>query len=119
MAGITGETVVKFEGREYRLRLTMRGFATLQSEFGNDVLKELDTDATPDISLYLRVVELALGKEADRYEGDLADEILGRDTGIVAEILLNFLPSAEAVKDDAQEPTKGASPEKKAKAARG
>lgn len=116
MAAVTGEVLVKFDGREYCLRLTMRGLSVLQTEFGNDVLEKLDSGTLPDISVLLRLVELALGKESERYEGDLADELLSADVSIVGRIVQAALPSAR--EGAAVGSAAGTAREKKVRAAR-
>ena len=61
---MTGAVQVKHGGVSYQLRLTMRGIAELQAEFGRDIaglLSGRDGDI-PDFNAVLRLIEVALLK---------------------------------------------------------
>ena len=105
MADITGTLCVQHGGRTYALRLTMRSIATLQGEFGNDLGGLLTGKGTvPDVSLCLRVVELALcGGTPGTVDtiGDipvpaLADELLTADFGIFERLMGAAFPDQVA-----------------------
>jgi hypothetical protein len=63
MADITGTIQVRDGAVQYPARLTMRGFATLQAEFGKDWLTRLQAVTTAgdiDFALAVRGIELAI-----------------------------------------------------------
>lgn len=99
MADITGEMIETFGGREYTLRLTMRGIAALQAKHGKNIGGLLDGTAgdIPDFGPLLDLVSLALQKghamtpeEADA----LADDLLTADPQIVGRIVSSTFPDA-------------------------
>jgi hypothetical protein len=99
MADITGALSVEHNGARYSLRLTMRGIAKLQEEFGRDIAGLLSGDVAtvPDFGAILRVVEIALAKGnpsmADDKIKDLADDIATVD--LVGRIVQAAFPDAE------------------------
>jgi len=102
MADITGTLRATLGGAEYTLRLTMRGIAMLQSEFGPDLggllSGKFQDGAIPDFNIVLRVVEVALAKgmpdlTADRLR-EIADDLVTSDQTIVARIMQAAFPDA-------------------------
>jgi hypothetical protein len=64
MADVTGTHWHEHAGTRYAFRLTMRGMAQLQAEFGRDIAGILSakSDEIPDFAAILRIVEVALAK---------------------------------------------------------
>jgi hypothetical protein len=93
MADITGSLTVEHGGRSYSLRLTMRGLASLQAEFGNSLGGMLDGEANaiPNFALLLRIVEVALGNVDDKEQ--VADALLSDDVTIVERIMAASFPA--------------------------
>lgn len=100
MADLTGAIYESIGGKEYALRLTMRGVAKLQAKHGTTIGGLLDSPsgATPMIEPLLDMVSEALQKgsgiEADRAD-DLADDLLTSDMSVVERILKAAFPDAE------------------------
>jgi len=104
MSDVTGTVRATLSGAEYTLRLTMRGLAQLQSEFGKDLGGLLSggfkSGDMPDFTIPLRVVEVALLRgmpdlQADRVK-DIADDLLTGDQGLVARLMVAAFPDAAA-----------------------
>jgi hypothetical protein len=102
MASILGELEVTHGGATYRLRLTMRGIATLQDEFGNDIggILDMSEGGIPNMNICLRVVELALKRFHPDADADLADDILSDDMSIFGKLIAAAFPSAAEVQPD-------------------
>lgn len=98
MANITGEITTTVAGKEYVLRLTMRGLATLQDEYGQDLAPILSVKPgqMPHFGICLRLVELALKKRHPDATPDLADDILTEDPEIVGRIIQAAFPDADS-----------------------
>lgn len=64
MAEATGTHYHEHAGTRYAFRLTMRGMAELQQEFGRDIAGILTNTVggIPDFAALLRIVEVALAK---------------------------------------------------------
>jgi hypothetical protein len=97
MAKMLGEVNVSVGGKEYCLRLTMRGIATLQDEFGQnlDPILSLKEGELPHFGICLRVVELALQRHHPEAGADVADDILTQDMTIFGKLLEAAFPQAE------------------------
>jgi hypothetical protein len=99
MADITGTVHADHGGKRYALRLTMRGLAELQAEFGQDLggITTHGEGAFPNMAPILRLVELSLRKGqpdmSPETAADLADEMLTADIAIVQRILTAAFPS--------------------------
>lgn len=98
MAKMLGEVTASVGGETYRLRLTMRGIATLQDEYGQnlDPILSLADGELPHFGVCLRVVELALQRYHPDAGPDVADDILTQDMGIFGQLLEAAFPQAEA-----------------------
>jgi len=100
MADITGALSVEHNGTRYMLRLTMRGIAQLQAEFGRDIAGVLsgEAGAIPDFAAILRIVEVALQKGQP---GMIASEVAAvaddmATPDLVGRIVAAAFPDAEA-----------------------
>lgn len=111
MADITGTVRARHDGRDYEMRLTMRGLAVLQDKHGDNIAGLLDGSAgsTPRFGALIDMVSLALQKgsgmgsnEAD----ELADELLTADVGIIEKIITATFPNAtvEGVRGNGRKP---------------
>lgn len=105
MADITGTVRRTHDGAEYVMRLTMAGFAQLQSEFGNDFVQQLEAPEghqgpyMPPMGICLRIVEVALRKgmpdlDEARY-ADIADELFTADPEIIGVLVRAAFPQSE------------------------
>lgn len=107
MSQITGEITVRHEGRDYRLRMSMRVLATLQQEFGERSLEDLfRSGGTPNFAACLRLVELSLHKDHRAEAGDLADDLMTADPGIVGRLVEAAFPDATGAGDGEARPGK-------------
>ena len=97
MAKMLGDVNVSVGGQEYCLRLTMRGIATLQDEFGQNLepILALQPGELPHFGVCLRVVELALKRYHPDAGPDVADDILTQDMTIFGTILEAAFPQSE------------------------
>lgn len=97
MAKILGEVDVTVGGKEYCLRLTMRGIATLQDEFGQGLepILNIKPGELPHFGVCLRVVELALKRHHPDATADDADDILTQDMAIFGKVIEAAFPVAE------------------------
>lgn len=97
MAKALGEIDFDLDGETYCLRLTMRGIATLQDEYGQDLAPILDLkpNQLPHFGVCLRVVELALAKHHPDAGAETADDILSDDMGIFGRIIAAAFPTPE------------------------
>ena len=103
MSDITGTIHEVYDGKSYDLRLTMRGIATLQSEYGNNVAGLLDGSAgdLPDFNALLSLVSIAIQKGSGMDAGaadDLADDLLTKDPEIVGRIISAAFPDEKEQK---------------------
>jgi hypothetical protein len=103
MADVTGTVRVTHDGAEYTLRLTMRGFAKLQAEFGRDLgglLTKQQTETIPDYNTVLRIVEVALETGMPKLEPDrvvaIADELVTADQSLFGRVFEGAFPEAAA-----------------------
>jgi hypothetical protein len=99
MQEATGTHYIEHGGARYALRLSMRGIAQLQSEFGRDIAGILSGETSvPDFKALLRVVEISLAKGQPGMTPDqiatLADEIATTD--LVGLIVQAAFPEAGA-----------------------
>lgn len=97
-ANPTGTIREEFEGKSYDLRLTMRGIASLQATYGNNVAGLLDGTAgdVPNFAALIDLVSLALqrGSKLPKEEAeDIADAMLTADTMIVGRIIAAAFPN--------------------------
>lgn len=92
MAALTGELIERFDGRDIRLRLTMRSLATLQDEHGGAAIEGIIGGAAPSLSACIRLVELALQKHHADEAYDLADELFTADPEIVVRLVNAAFP---------------------------
>jgi hypothetical protein len=101
MAKMLGEVDVTVGGKEYCLRLTMRGIAALQDEYGQGLEPILNIKAgeLPHFGVCLRVVELALKRHHPEATADDADDILTQDMTIFGKVIEAAFPVPE--EDDA------------------
>jgi hypothetical protein len=108
MAVAFGEVDVEHGGKTYTLRLTMRGVAALQDEFGQnlDPILSLKSGQLPHFGVCLRVVELALQKHHPDATKDLADDILSDDMGVFARVIAAAFPQPDAAASGGAEPGK-------------
>lgn len=108
MAVAFGEIDVDHNGKVYSLRLTMRGLASLQDEFGHnlDPILSLKPGQLPHFGVCLRVVELALQKHHPDATKDLADDILSDDMGVFARVIAAAFPQPEATAANEPKPGK-------------
>lgn len=97
MAKMLGEVNVSVGGESYCLRLTMRGIATLQDEYGQNLepILALKKGELPHFGVCLRVVELALQRYHPEAGPDVADDILTQDMAIFGTLLEAAFPQAE------------------------
>jgi hypothetical protein len=97
MAKMLGDLTVSVGGQEYCLRLTMRGIATLQDEFGQNLEPILNVKAgqLPHFGVCLRVVELALKRYHPEAGPEVADDILSEDMMIFGRLLDTAFPAVE------------------------
>jgi hypothetical protein len=102
MAKMLGDVTVSVGGEEYRLRLTMRGIATLQDEFGKnlDPILNLQPGDLPHFGVCIRVVELALKRYHPDASPDVADDILTQDMGIFGQLLEAAFPQGDGQSAD-------------------
>lgn len=111
MADVTGTIRETFDGKSYDLRLTMRGIASLQAKFGNNIAGLLDDtgEAVPDFNALLALVSAALqkgsGMDAEAAD-DLADEMLTKDQAIFKRVIGAAFP--EPKMGNAKKPKKAA-----------
>lgn len=95
----TGLLTVPFGGRDHALRLTWAGMAQLQDQHPEIVGSMLSgRDVVPSMRFALDAVRIALvkgGTDAG-LAGDLADEMLTADPGLIAKLLSAAFPSGEA-----------------------
>ena len=103
MSDITGTIHEVYDGKSYDLRLTMRGIATLQSEYGNNVAGLLDGSAgdLPDFNALLSLVSISLqkGNGMEPVAADeLADDLLTKDPEIVSRIISAAFPDQKEQK---------------------
>lgn len=105
MADVTGTLTVQHGGKSYALRLTIRSFAALQAEFGNDLGGVLTgKTAIPDFNICLRTVELALragnpgagDSLGDIPIGTLADDLLTADFTVFERVMAGAFPTQSA-----------------------
>ena len=98
MAKMLGEVNVSVGSETYCLRLTMRGIATLQDEYGQNLepILGLKEDQLPHFGVCLRVVELALQRYHPDAGPEVADDILTQDMGIFGQLMEAAFPQAEA-----------------------
>lgn len=98
MAKMLGEVNVSAGGKTYCLRLTMRGIATLQDEYGQNLapILNLQPGELPHFGVCLRVIELALQRHHPEAGPEVADDILTQDMGVFGELLEAAFPQAEA-----------------------
>lgn len=106
MAKMLGEIDVNVGGESYCLRLTMRGIATLQDEYGKNLepILALKKNELPHFGICLRVVELALHRHHPDAGPDVADDILTQDMTIFGTLLEAAFPQAEV--EDAEKKMK-------------
>lgn len=97
MAAILGELNVTCAGADYCLRLTMRGIAQLQDEYGQGLepLLGMKDGVMPHFGICLRLVEIALKKHHPDAGPELADEILTADVGVVGRLIAAAFPDPE------------------------
>lgn len=100
MADLTGTIREGFGGKEYELRLTMRGIATLQDRYGLTLGGLLDNSIgdIPPFGLLLDLVSVSLQKGSKLPEAeadDLAEELLTADQMIVGRIIKATFPEIE------------------------
>jgi hypothetical protein len=97
MAKMLGEVDVSVGGKEYCLRLTMRGIATLQDEFGQGLepILNIKPGELPHFGVCLRVVELALKRHHPDATADDADDILTQDMAIFGKVIEAAFPVPE------------------------
>ena len=109
MADVTGVLHHGFEGRSYKLELTMRGIATLQGLHGNDIAGFLTgrydrqegdprPPEIPPIAVMLDTISVALqkGEGLDLDDADaLADRMATADRGLFAKVWATSQPEAE------------------------
>jgi hypothetical protein len=116
MADVTGTVRATLGQNEYTLRLTMRGLATLQGEFGADLggllSGKVAEGAIPDFNIMLRVVEIALAKgmpdmTADRVR-DVADDLVTDDQTILERIMQAAFPDVAAAAGNVKRPKRAA-----------
>jgi len=103
MSDITGTIHEVYDGKSYDLRLTMRGIATLQSEYGANVAGLLDGSAgdLPDFNALLSLVSIAIQKGSDMEPvaaDELADDLLTKDPEIVSRIISAAFPDQKEQK---------------------
>ena len=109
MSDITGTIHEVYDGKSYDLRLTMRGIATLQSEYGNNVTGLFDGSAgdspdspsLPDFNALLSLVSISLQKGNGMDAGaadELADDLLTKDPEIVSRIISAAFPDQKEQK---------------------
>lgn len=98
MAKMLGEVNVSVGGESYCLRLTMRGIAALQDEYGQNLepILGIKEGELPHFGVCLRVVELALHRHHPDAGPEVADDILTQDMGIFGELMQAAFPQADA-----------------------
>jgi len=101
MAKMLGEVNVSVGNDRYCLRLTMRGIAALQDEYGQnlDPILNIKEGELPHFGVCLRVVELALHRYHPEAGPDVADDILTQDMAIFGQLLEAAFPQAEVQSD--------------------
>lgn len=112
MADATGTIRETFGGETYELRLTMRGIAALQAEFGKNIAGLLDDTAEgfPDFAPLLALVSTALQKGSGMTKeaaDDLSDEMLTADPQLVGRVIHAAFPE-QAVGNGKKPRTKAA-----------
>lgn len=97
MAKMLGEVDVSVGSKNYCLRLTMRGIATLQDEYGQNLspILGIKDGELPHFGVCLRVVELALQRYHPDAGPDIADDILTQDMAIFGQILEAAFPQSD------------------------
>lgn len=98
MADVTGTHYHEHAGTRYAFRLTMRGLATLQAEFGRDIAGILSGgNGIPDFAAILRIVEVALERGTPSLSPDqvkeLAEDMANGD--LVGAIVKAAFPDAQ------------------------
>lgn len=99
MADVTGTHHIDHAGARYAFRLTMRGIAELQGEFGRDIAGILTAKPgdIPDFKAVLRIVEIALAKGSPSLPAEqvpaIAEDLASAD--LVAAILQAAFPAVE------------------------
>jgi len=109
MAQVMGELDATVGDVTYRLRLTMRGIAQLQDEYGLDLepILGIKEGHMPNFGACLRVVEIALQRYHADAGVDAADDILSADMSVFGRLISVAFPDAQ--KDgDAQKKRKAA-----------
>lgn len=97
MSDVTGALHHPFGGRNYALRLTFAGIATLQGRHGNDLggLLTGTVEGIPPFAIMLDMVSVALqkgeGMPADAAD-NLADDMLTADKSLVDQIVRAAFP---------------------------
>jgi hypothetical protein len=97
MASIVGEVAVKADGKTWTQRLSLRGLATLQDEYGTDLQQiiGIEAGAIPHFGAILRVIELALKKHHPEATPDDAEAILTADLSVFGRVIEAAFPAAE------------------------
>jgi hypothetical protein len=99
MENPTGVVLESFGGKDYRLKLTMRGIAELQKKYGKSIGGLLDGTAgdIPDFNPLIDLVSLALqrGEKMKPEDADeIADNMLTADKEIIGRIIAAAFPEA-------------------------